>query len=226
MNGRGTDRFLDTTFLERVEMDFTDRRLRVVGIGGTLREGSTSLGALRRSLGAAEEAGAQTELLDLRDLRLPMYEPGKPLEDYGGNVRGFVEAVREADALLVSTAAYHGTLAGVTKNALDFAQFLGRDERPYFDGKVVGVISTAGGDQAATNANGAMVHTVHALRGIVAPLMVAIPRTWQRSDGEGNITDDGYAKRLDRLGRLVVELAEKVGAEEPSRRAEPVGIAV
>jgi NAD(P)H-dependent FMN reductase len=65
-----------------------------------LREGSTSLGALRRSLGAAEEAGAETELLDLRELRLPMYEPGRPLEDYGANVRGFVEAVREADALL------------------------------------------------------------------------------------------------------------------------------
>ena len=205
-------------------MNFRDGRLKVVGIGGTLREGSTSLGALRRALGAAEEAGAETELLDLRELRLPMYEPGRPLEDYGDNVRGFVEALREADALLLSTAAYHGTLAGVTKNALDFAQFLGRDERPYFDGKVVGLISTAGGDQAATNANGAMVHTVHALRGVVAPLMVAVPKAWQRSDDDGNITDEGYAKRLDGLGRLVVELAAKVG--EPSRRAEPVGIAV
>ena len=88
------------------------------------------------------------------------------------------------------------------------------------------MISTAGGEQAATNANGAMVNTVHALRGVVAPLMVAIPKTWQRSDGEGNITDDGYAKRLDSLGRLVVGLTEKIGAREPSRRAEPVGIAV
>jgi FMN reductase len=141
-------------------------------------------------------------------------------------LRGFVEAVREADALLLSTAAYHGTLAGVTKNALDFAQFLGGDERPYFDGKVVGLISTAGGDQAATNANGAMVHTVHALRGVVAPLMVTIPKIWQRSDEAGNITDDGYGKRLDKLGRMVVELAGKIGAGEPSRRAEPVGVAV
>ena len=207
-------------------MDFKDGCLKVVGVGGTLRESSTSLGALRRSLGAAEEAGAETELLDLRELRLPMYEPGRPLEDYGNNVQHFVEALREADALLISTAAYHGTLAGVTKNALDFAQFLGKDGRPYFDGRVVGLISTAGGDQAATNANGAMVHTVHALRGVVAPLMVTIPKTWQRADGEGNITDEGYAKRLDSLGRLVVGLSEKIGAGEPSRRAEPVGIAV
>jgi FMN reductase len=207
-------------------MTFGERRTKVVGVGGTLREGSASLGALRRSLAAAGEAGAETELLDLRELGLPMYEPGKALEEYGPGVGRLVDELRGADAVLISTAAYHGTLAGVTKNALDFAQFLGGEERPYFDGKVVGLISTAGGDQAATNANGAMVHVVHALRGVVAPLMVTIPKTWQRSDEEGNITDGGYGKRLDRLGRLVVELTEKVGAEEPSRRAEPVGIAV
>jgi NAD(P)H-dependent FMN reductase len=49
-------------------MAFGDERLRVVGIGGTLREGSTSLGALRWALEAAEEAGEESELLDLRAL--------------------------------------------------------------------------------------------------------------------------------------------------------------
>ncbi len=53
--------------------------LHIVGVGGTLREDSTSLGALRQSLVAAEEAGVETELLDLRGLKLPLYEPGKPL---------------------------------------------------------------------------------------------------------------------------------------------------
>ena len=197
--------------------------MKVVGIGGTLREGSTSLGALRRALAASEEAGAEVELLDLNELRLPMYEPGKPLDECGDGARRLVEAVRAADALLVSTAAYHGTLAGVTKNALDYVQFLGTEERPYFDGKVVGLISTAGGEQAAANANAAIVHVVHSLRGIVAPLMVAVTRAWQRTDGRGDVTDDDYGRRLDRLGGLVVELAGKFSAEEPSRSAEPVG---
>ena len=188
----------------------SDRSLRVVGIGGTLREGSTSLGALRRALSAAEEAGAEVELLDLRELGLPMYEPGRPLDGYGPEVRRFVEAVRGADALILSTAAYHGTLAGVTKNALDFAQFLSRGERPYFDGRVVGLISTAGGEQAASYATEALVHTVHALRGVVAPLTVAIPKAWQRFDDEGNVADDAYGGRLDRLGGLVVELAGRL----------------
>jgi FMN reductase len=205
-------------------MVFGDGRLRVVGIGGTLRGGSSSLGALRRALRAAEEAGGETELLDLRKLNLPMYEPGRRLDAYGPEVRTLVEAVRAADALILSTAAYHGTLAGVTKNALDFTQFLARDERPYLDGRVVGLISTSGGERAAANTTDAMVHVVHALRGIVAPSMVTIPRAWQRSDGEGNITDENYGRRLDKLGKLVVEMAE--GLNPKGGRVEAVGVAV
>lgn len=193
--------------------------LTVVGIGGTLRENSSSLGALKRVLQAAEEAGAETNLLDLRELDLPMYTPGKKLGEYGENVEQFLEGLREADAVVISTAAYHGTLAGVTKNALDFAQFLSRDERPYLDGKVVGLVATAGGDQAATNATGALVHIVHALRGIVAPLMVPIPKAWQLSDDEGNITDENYGGRLDRLGELLVDFASKLRPGEPAEKA-------
>lgn len=200
-----------------------DRYLKVVGIGGTLREGSTSLGALRRALAASGEAGADVELLDLNELKLPMYEPRKSLDEYGHDARRLIDAVSGADALLLSTAAYHGTLAGVTKNALDYVQFLGKEEHPYFDGKVVGLITTAGGEQAAANANAAMVHVVHALRGIVAPLMVGVTRAWQRTDDSGEITDENYGRRLDDLGWLVVDLAQKVGTQERQRQAEPVG---
>ena len=204
-------------------MAFREERLRVVGVGGTLREGSASLGALRRALAAAGEAGAETELLDLRELDLPMYQPGRALEEYGSGVGRLVEELRGADAILISTAAYHGTLAGVTKNALDFAQFLSGGDHPYFDGKVVGLISTAGGEQAGANATGALVHVVHSLRGVVAPLMVPISKAWQRADGSGDITDELYGRRLDNLGELVVELAGRLAARD--ERVDLAGVA-
>ncbi len=193
-------------------MTTTDKRLRVVGIGGTLREGSRGLLALKEALRVAEEAGATTELLDLRELDLPMYEPDKPFEEYGEKVRELVEAMRGADALLWSTAAYHGTLAGLTKNALDFAQFLARDERPYLQDKVVGLIATASGGMGAVNAINAMVSIIHALRGVAAPLSVPVTPSWKAFDEEGNIRDEGVARRLESLGRLVVEMAAKLGS--------------
>ncbi len=198
-------------------MNSIEKKPHVVGIGGTLRDGSTGLRALEKALGAAEEAGATTELLDLRELDLPMYEPGKTLEEYGASVEKLVEAMRGADAMLWSTAAYHGTLAGVTKNALDFAQFMARDEKPYLQDKVVGLIATAGGDVAAVNSINAMVNVVHALRGVAAPLSVPVTRSWKVFDDEGNV-DEGTAGRLESLGRLVVKMAAKLGAGETAGR--------
>jgi hypothetical protein len=54
--------------------------------------------------------------------------------------------------------------------------------------------------------------------------MVTISRAWQRSDDEGNITDDNYGKRLDKLGTLVVELAEGLNPE--NGRVEAAEVAV
>lgn len=109
-----------------------EEQLKVVGIGGTLREGSLSLGALKQALTVAEEAGAETVLLDPRELRLPMYEPGLSLEDHEPEVRRLVEEIRGADAMILSTATYRA-LAGLTKNVLDFLPLLARDERPYLE---------------------------------------------------------------------------------------------
>jgi len=189
---------------------FSTETLHVVGIGGTLRANSTSRWALEHALRAAEAAGATTALLDLNELRLPMYEPDLPFEAYGANVHRFINAVRRADALIWSTAGYHGSLAAPTKNALDLLEFLNHDgEHTYLNGRVVGLIATAGGDLAAVNSINAMVHIAHALRAMVAPLFVPIGQSWKQFDDEGRVLDPKIAGRLDQLGRLVVDTAAR-----------------
>ena len=47
-------------------------QLTVVGLGGSLAEHSSSLAALRIALEGAAEAGAKTDLLDIRQMSLPM----------------------------------------------------------------------------------------------------------------------------------------------------------
>src|SRR5437870_4725485 len=51
------------------------RLLKIVGLGGSLAAISRSRAALATALEGAEEAGAVTELLDIRELDLPMYNP-------------------------------------------------------------------------------------------------------------------------------------------------------
>ncbi len=182
-------------------------RPHILGLGGTLHGGSLSRWALERALAAAEAAGATTELLTLEELELPFFEPGRPLEDFGPAAAQLIAAASRAHGMLWSTGAYHGTLAGVTKNALDFLEFLDVETPPYLHGKVVGLIATSGGEIAGVNALNAMVHTAHALRGTVAPLMVAIPQARRAFAPGGEVREERWAKKLDQLGCLVVEMA-------------------
>jgi hypothetical protein len=49
--------------------------LTIVGLGGSVAEISRSRAALHVALEGAASAGAETELLDLHELELPMYNP-------------------------------------------------------------------------------------------------------------------------------------------------------
>ncbi len=185
----------------------TNLPIRIVGLGGTLRENSTSLWALQHALESARAEGAATQLLDLRRLDLPMYQPDYELEDYGQNVQDFIQIMRHADGFLFSTAAYHGTLAGVTKNALDYLEFLADAPRPYLHNKPVGLIATASGDMADVHSINAMVNVVHSLRGYVLPLSVPIHGAKKTFDPNGVVINEKIAARLTQLGKMVVETA-------------------
>lgn len=189
-------------------MALENETIHVVGVGGTLRKNSRSRWALERALTAAENAGAHTTLFTVYDLDLPLYRPGKTLEEYPPRVMHYLDTVRAADALIWSTAAYNGSVAGATKNTLDFFDFLKRDDPPFLTNKVVGLIAVGGGDQAAVNTITAMMHIATALRGTLSPLYVPIPRAGDKfDDSRGSITSDKWGDKLDQLGRLVVKMA-------------------
>ena len=99
------------------------RTLRIVGLGGSLAEVSRSRAALRVALDGAAGAGADTTLLDLRELDLPMYNPdhGQPT----AAAARLIEACYAADGMLWSSPMYQGTISGAFKNALDWLHALG-----------------------------------------------------------------------------------------------------
>nr|MDQ2861911.1 NAD(P)H-dependent oxidoreductase [Pseudomonadota bacterium] len=106
----------------------------IVGLGGTVRPGSTSETALARALAWAEDAGATSELFGGAFMAaLPIYNP----DDAGPHPERdrLLEAVRRADGLIVATPGYHGSVSGLVKNALDSLEGLSGDARPYFDGR-------------------------------------------------------------------------------------------
>lgn len=187
--------------------------VKLVGIGGTNRANSLSYRALEIALEHAESLGAAVESYKLYDMHLPMYEPSKPLREYGDNVSILLEAVRQADGLIISTASYHGILAGITKNAMDLLDFLDEDKRPYLHGRAVGLIATGGGELGAVTALDSMIHMVHALRGVVVPVTVPIGKASKSFDANRYEMTD--VSKLKRLGLMAAETLKLAGQLNP-----------
>jgi FMN reductase len=92
-----------------------------------MREGSHSARALDIVLEAARELGAETRVIDLRVVDLPIYRPQGMAEESDGMGEAN-EAVNWADAFILASPDYHGSMSGAIKNFLDYywSEFAGK----------------------------------------------------------------------------------------------------
>lgn len=184
--------------------------LKIVGVGGSLAEESTSLAALKLALEGAAQAGADTQLFDVKAMALPMYDPAEKV--IPPQAQALADAAHAAHGLLWSSPLYHGSISGAFKNALDWLQLLNRVEPPFLTDKVIGLISTAGGVQGLQAVN-TMEFVVRALRGWAVPLVIPIPRAWKVFDEQGQATQDKITEQLYTLGEEVVRAAQQFTQE-------------
>ena len=177
--------------------------VRVLCLGGSTRPGSSSEKAIRVAAAAAEAAGAEVDLIVSRDLMLPIYDT-ETTERHPLAVR-FVEAVRQADAVLIASPGYHGGMSGMMKNALDYVEDLRDDDRVYLDGVPVGCIAVAYGWQATASCLAGLRVTVHALRGWPSPMGVTINASLPVFGSAGECLDEGVAGQLRTVAHQVVD---------------------
>lgn len=177
----------------------------IVGIGGTLRAGSTSEVALHFTLDEAASLGATVTMLTGDAVTLPMYAPEDAFRS--DRARRLIDEISRAHGIVLASPGYHGSISGLLKNALDYAEDLRDAPRPYFHGRAVGLIACAYGWQATGTTLVAMRSIVHALRGWPTPLAVAINSSMKVFAAGGAPIDPGVAAQLRSLASQVVEFA-------------------
>ena len=178
----------------------------VVGIGGTIGGISSTERALRIALDAAEREGFRTRMFGGADMaRLPLYDPRATSRT--ADEQAFVDAVRQASAVIIASPGYHGSISGVVKNALDLLEETSKDARPYLADMPVGLIATAYGWQATGSTIAALRSIVHALRGWPTPFAAAINTQVTKFDTEGGASDPAVVEQLGLVGRQVARFA-------------------
>jgi FMN reductase len=180
-----------------------DPRPLIVGLGGTLSENSSSERALRYALSAAAQQGARTKLFSAKALDLPMYTVDQSRRCPAATA--LVDALGNADGIIVATPGYHGGVSGLVKNALDYIEDLREHDPAYLDGRPVGCIVCAYGWQATTTTLVSLRSIVHALRGWPTPLGVVINSAETGFDVAGRPIDERCAAQLTALSSQVLD---------------------
>lgn len=172
--------------------------MRILGIAGSIREGSFNRLALQAAQSLVPE-GATLETFDIKGLPgFSQDEEANPPEQ----VTALKHAIRSADAILLVTPEYNYSIPGVLKNAIDWAS------RPYGDSawtkKPVAIMGASVGALGTARAQYHLrqVFVFLDMHPVNQP-EVMISNAHKNFDEQGNLTDE-RAKSL--IKQLLEEL--------------------
>ncbi|HEX8301299.1 NADPH-dependent FMN reductase [Sphingomonas sp.] len=176
----------------------------IVGLGGTVAAASSSERITRKILEACAARGARTRVFAGAELDFPTYGIS---DERCGDALALVAALREAGGVVIVSPGYHGTISGMLKNALDYVQDMAGDERPYLDGRAVGLAAVAAGWQATGSTLATLRAIAHALRGWPTPLGVTINSLNPVFDAEGGFADPAVSGQVSAMADQLMEFA-------------------
>ena len=174
--------------------------VNVLGVAGSMRQESYSTRALKMVLEEAKKYNAESYMLELRKINLPLYDPSEITPDeFSSNNNNLVleritTSLRWADVFVLASPDYHGSMSGGMKNFLDYFW-------EEFAGKTFGYI-VASHEKGLTVAD-QMRTAVRQCYGWSMPYNISINGE-KDFDSKGNLVNSALAKRIKMLARDLV----------------------
>src|SRR5215212_3051866 len=176
--------------------------INVLGVAGSMREQSYSTRALKIVLEEVKKYDSESYVLELRKINLPLYDPsGNTLDESSSSINSntnglerITTALKWADAFVLASPDYHGSMSGGMKNFLDY---FWED----FAGKTFGYI-VASHEKGLTVAD-QMRTAVRQCYGWSMPYDISI--NGEKDFGSsGNVTNKVLLQRMQMLARDIV----------------------
>jgi len=168
--------------------------LNILGVAGSMRKDSHGTKILKIVLDiAASKYEAQTNLLELRKVNMPLYNPDLSIQS-DINMKKATEQVNWADAFILVSPDYHGSMSGSMKNFLDYYW-------EEFAGKTFGYICTS--HEKGLTAMDQMRTAVRQCYGWSLPYGISVNGSEDFNE-EGEVINSLLNKRLKMLARDLV----------------------
>jgi FMN reductase len=167
----------------------------ILGIASSMRDKSYGTKILKTILDNAKQNGANTRIIDLNEIMLPMYSPnGKDSKE----LKKVKEDVLWANAFVLATPDYHGSMSGAMKNFLDYFW-------SEFAGKTFGYVCAS--HEKGLTAMDQMRTVVRQCYGWSLPYGVSV-NSDEDFDKNGNITNSKLQMRLEMMARDLTTYGE------------------
>lgn len=169
----------------------TERKIKLLGVSGSLRKASSNTGLLRVAAKHAPD-GLAVEIFDLS--AIPLYDGDvEATSGFPASVVAFREAIAAADGLLIACPEYNFSVPGVLKNALDWAS---RAPAPPFAGKPLAIMGTGGWHGAARAHYHLRQIAVNLDMLVLNKPEVQIPDSAKLFGGDGELTRPEVAEKI------------------------------
>jgi NAD(P)H-dependent FMN reductase len=169
--------------------------LNVLGVGSSMREGSYGTRTLIIVLNSIKGYKAETLLLDLRATKMPIFNPSSSNSSATDTeIQKITELVNWADAFILASPDYHGSMSGTMKNFLDHYW-------EEFAGKTFGYICTS--HEKGLTVMDQMRTAVRQCYGWSLPYGISV-NAKEDFNEEGEIINELLDKRLKILARDLV----------------------
>ncbi len=180
------------------------KKIKVVIIDGSPRKQSETRKLAYLTSAELELAGAEVLVIDQGLAPLPFFDGDEESAKHT-SVQNLFLSVAAADAIVLSSPEYHGSMSAALKNALDWLTFQPRTE--VFSNKVIGLIG-GGGGFANSGANLQMMMAVRNMHGWLMPdVMVSVPAIWNAFNDAGQLLDQNLKQRLTEFCKKLTENA-------------------
>ena len=177
--------------------------INVLGFSGSLRKGSYNSGLLR----AAGEVLPENMYLEIFDISpIPLFN-----QDLASNppesVTTFKEKIAKADALLIAIPEYNYSIAGVLKNAMDWASRPAKDSP--LNGKPFAMMGAGGRLGTARAQYHFRQFAVYTNMFTFNRPELFVPRASEKFDKEGNLLDESIKERIQVLLETLADWTNK-----------------